>query len=260
MRDHIYRAYHMIKQLIPVLGAMVMLVTPAVAEPKGGEGRGRLAACRADIASHCRGLEAGGGRRIACLIENKAKLTPECAAVVEARAAAGSERRARAGGVEPSPPAGLGAGPVPADGTAGAPGVPAGERNPATAPVTRGKGAGKGGGRLGACRTDVATFCQGSEKGKERTLCLQQNEAKLSPECQAAFGQRVAKAQDLRTACKSDREAHCSGVERGGGRMLQCLRSQQAKLSAACSTALSTRPDRIKRDRKAEAAPTAPVR
>ena len=53
------------------------------AGPQGG-GRGRLAACRSDARTFCQNIEAGRGRRMACLGENKAKLSPECAAALDA--------------------------------------------------------------------------------------------------------------------------------------------------------------------------------
>lgn len=95
---------------------------------------------------------------------------------------------------------------------------------------------------MAACRTDVATFCSSAEKGPGRTRCLRENQAKLSPGCQAVLGERVQQAQALREACKSDRESLCSSVQRGGGRMMQCLRDNREKLSAACGAALSAMP------------------
>jgi len=37
-------------------------------------------ACRADIKTHCRDVQPGGGRAIACLQAHEAELTPDCRA------------------------------------------------------------------------------------------------------------------------------------------------------------------------------------
>lgn len=42
-----------------------------------------MSACGADLAQHCRGVRAGGGRLISCLSENAASLEPSCAATLE---------------------------------------------------------------------------------------------------------------------------------------------------------------------------------
>jgi hypothetical protein len=42
----------------------------------------------------------------------------------------------------------------------------------------------------------------------------------------------------LRQACVGDYRALCANVERGGGRIIQCLKANEAKLSAGCRGAL----------------------
>ena len=69
----------------------------------------------------------------------------------------------------------------------------------------------------------------------------------------------VALAADLpqnsspRVACKADVEKLCFGVQPGGGRIADCLKQNQAQVSAACKDALAKG-----RDRKAPAAPASP--
>ena len=58
----------------------------------------------------------------------------------------------------------------------------------------------------------------------------------------AASGLAVpAAAQErgaLRQACVGDYRTLCSDVQRGGGRIIQCLKANEAKLSAACRSAM----------------------
>jgi hypothetical protein len=42
----------------------------------------------------------------------------------------------------------------------------------------------------------------------------------------------------MRSACGADVRALCSGVEPGGGRIIECLVSQSASLSPACQGVL----------------------
>ncbi len=56
-------------------------------------------------------------------------------------------------------------------------------------------------------------------------------------------------APSARTACKGDYQKFCSGVPRGGGRILDCLNSHKGELTTACQEAVSKAPP------KAESAP-----
>ncbi|MGQ0446483.1 MAG: cysteine rich repeat-containing protein [Beijerinckiaceae bacterium] len=50
-----------------------------------------------------------------------------------------------------------------------------------------------------------------------------------------------AKAQemeDLKTYCMSDTERLCKGIEPGGGRLIQCLKSHEKEMSVGCAQAL----------------------
>ena len=48
----------------------------------------------------------------------------------------------------------------------------------------------------------------------------------------------IAQAQSARQACKADYQTFCSGIQPGGGRVLECLKQNFAKLSPDCQTAL----------------------
>ena len=216
----------MLKHLIAVAATALMLAglaaaqspPPGPAKDPGTTGqKGRLAACRADAAAFCQGIEAGRGRRLACLTENKARLSPACAAVVEARNVG-----------------------LPAPAGAAAPATPAADAPP------KGKGEkGARGGGLAACRTDVATFCQNEAKGGGRRIaCLRANQDKLDPACQAAIKDRPAAREgsevtkSSRAACKADVATHCAGLQKGGGRIVQCLTANRDKLSPGCQETL----------------------
>ena len=54
-----------------------------------------------------------------------------------------------------------------------------------------------------------------------------------------AFAQNQRGA--MREACKADLEKYCSDVQRGGGRIAECLNKQHDSLSEACKTALDAR-------------------
>jgi Cysteine rich repeat len=116
------------------------------------EGRGAMRACRADMQSLCGTVERGKGKKIACLIENRAKASPECQTAITAvetarsgKAADKAAKRAEGGGK-----------------------------------------AGKGGRKMAVCRADSKALCADVEKGGGRKVaCLKANEAKLTPDCAA---------------------------------------------------------------------------
>jgi Cysteine rich repeat len=128
---------------------------PADAVGQGGrqrgerrEGRGAMRACRADMQTLCGTVERGKGNKIACLIENRAKASPECQAAITAvdaaRSGKAADRAAKGGG----------------------------------------KVGGKVGGKMAACRADRKALCSDVEKdGGRKLACLKANEAKLTPEC-----------------------------------------------------------------------------
>lgn len=54
-------------------------------------------------------------------------------------------------------------------------------------------------------------------------------------------------------ACKPDVERLCPGIQRGGGRIVACLKQNEAQLSAACKDALAKA-----REKRAPAPPASP--
>lgn len=128
-----------------------------------------------------------------------------------------------------------------------------------------------------ACRSDYPKVCAGVPTGGAAALeCLEKNKAKVSPACEkavaaaggggataagsapaatAAAAQAAAAAAAptvlvlrpmrprevlfvMRSACGADVRALCSGIPVGGGRIIECLRTQAASLSPDCKGVL----------------------
>jgi hypothetical protein len=58
---------------------------------------------------------------------------------------------------------------------------------------------------------------------------LAQDQQRVSPEA----------LKRIRAACSADVKKLCAGVQPGGGRILQCMRSHQTEISTDCQTALA---------------------
>lgn len=220
---------------VPVLlGALVLTSGLALGQagPGEGTGRGRLAACRTDLATFCRHVDAGGGRKIQCLAQNRDKLSPECAAVVDAR---------KGGGAKGDPTA------APMPGPAGGSAPPAG-----LAPGAGKRVAGPPLRVRKACAVDLATHCQTIEKGGgRRVACLQKMMPQLTPACSAAITEVIERRKAMRAACAGDRKSLCAGQK--GAEAMACLRQNVARVSPRCAELLPAAGPRRK-----QAEPAAP--
>jgi hypothetical protein len=56
--------------------------------------------------------------------------------------------------------------------------------------------------------------------------------------CAAVSVGRAADGEDVSSACQGDVAKLCPNVQKGGGRILQCLRQNAAQLSDGCRTTL----------------------
>ena len=54
-----------------------------------------------------------------------------------------------------------------------------------------------------------------------------------------AGGVHAQDRKGLREACIGDAKKFCSGIQPGGGRIVQCLRSHDAELASACRDGLT---------------------
>ena len=128
-----------------------------------------------------------------------------------------------------------------------------------------------------ACRSDFIAQCTGVQPGGIEALnCLQQHESTLSAACRKAVSAITAKPKStaaepsqaapvttgaatpapatgaqaaaqpteaqrdaVKSACRSDFMAQCSGVAPGGAAALSCLQQHNARLSAPCQQAIA---------------------
>lgn len=97
-----------------------------------------------------------------------------------------------------------------------------------------------GGGPLDACRADVDKLCASAEKTPGwRGKCLRENTAKLSDGCKTAMTAMHEQRQKVRTACTTDIDQLCKADTADGGRPIRCLKTNEAKLSPGCKSAMA---------------------
>ena len=97
-----------------------------------------------------------------------------------------------------------------------------------------------------ACKGDVEKFCKNVQPGHGRMAgCLRDNTANLSAACTEQMAKMDERHKQMRErmqgaveACKGDVEQYCKDVQPGRGRIGQCLKANDAKLSATCKAAL----------------------
>ncbi|MGH7856784.1 MAG: cysteine rich repeat-containing protein [Candidatus Binatia bacterium] len=108
----------------------------------------------------------------------------------------------------------------------------------------------------GACAEEVKKVCGDVEPGGGRLRdCVKANEASFSAECRERMQRMRERHERVAEACGADAQKHCSGVERGGGRMLRCLREHEDELSTDCREAFRRRAGREHRRPAPESAP-----
>ncbi len=92
-----------------------------------------------------------------------------------------------------------------------------------------------------ACKADVEKLCPGTKPGPERRECMMQHKDQVSQQCRALFEEvreRRGEGRAAMRACAPDAAKLCKDVQRGGGRVIECLKSHQSELSPACSEAM----------------------
>ena len=179
---------------------------PAAEASASGGGRQAMAACRDDIKSLCAGVENGGGRKIACLKENQAKLSTGCQSAIQSVL----DKR------------GMGKAPVGAGAMTANAGVKLKQ----------------------VCQTDIAAQCAGVIAGKGAVRnCLNEKSPSLSQPCQAALAEAKAKGalrSQAKLTCASDAATLCPQLQ--GKAEMTCLQIKAASASSACQQMLAKIP------------------
>ena len=96
------------------------------------------------------------------------------------------------------------------------------------------------------CKQELSTFCKDVTPGDGRILaCLYAFQDKLSPRCEYALydsvGQLDKVLNNLSYAvgeCRDDLKNYCAEIKPGEGRLLDCLKKNEAKVSSRCNSAL----------------------
>ncbi|MFN8643404.1 MAG: cysteine rich repeat-containing protein [Candidatus Binatia bacterium] len=76
---------------------------------------------------------------------------------------------------------------------------------------------------------------------------------------QGGGGRGQARGPAWLKACEADLGKLCHGVERGGGRLVQCLQGHRDQLSPTCKTAFDGRPGAARAATPPAPAPPAPA-
>jgi len=94
------------------------------------------------------------------------------------------------------------------------------------------------------CAAEVERVCPGARPGTLRaTVCLREKEEEVSAECRAKVDADSEWARAMlyqfNRDCRSDMRELCSSVERGAGRMLECLDDHLPELAGSCQAHLT---------------------
>ena len=262
------------KKLAPWLSVAALLAAaaPALAQAPSQAQRDAIKSqCRSDYMAHCASVPPGGEASLQCLQKNMSSLSSSCQSAVravEAPAAATAKPADTAAPKAAAPAAATTAAPKAAEPKPAA-AAPAGQ--PTSAQISTIRSACRS--DYPKVCAGVPTG------GAPALQCLEKNKAKLSPGCDkavaaagsgtataaapaagvapAAAGAAAAAAPAaptvivlrpmrpreelfvLRSACGADVRSICGGVAPGGGRIVQCLATNAARLSPACNDVLS---------------------
>ena len=95
------------------------------------------------------------------------------------------------------------------------------------------------------CQKEIGTYCKNVTPGEGRVLaCLYAHEDKLSGRCDYALYDAAAQLERAINAltyvaneCDDDLEKFCANIEPGQGRLAECLKKNEAKVSGRCKQA-----------------------
>jgi hypothetical protein len=251
---------------------VVTTLTAFAQQPTSEQISAIRASCRSDFMAQCAGVQPGTREALECLKRNAAKVSPGCKTALDAVGSKPPESAAPAAAPATSAPAPAATAPSsPPPATE----APAAAAEPA-APPPPGPAASEGrksppspiAAVRAACRADFGVHCPGVRPGGSAALrCLQANAAALSPPCReavmamgegrapAAAGAAAApppvaplgpippmrprRALEILSFCEPEVHRLCGNVPPGGGRILECLAENYARLSPECYGALA---------------------
>ncbi len=99
---------------------------------------------------------------------------------------------------------------------------------------------------INSCNADAAILCPGLPLNSQKSfMCLMAYEDNLSLACELGIVE-AAMALEMGMialdysikACEADADKYCLNVEPGEGRIVSCLRKNEARLDKACTAAL----------------------
>ena len=93
----------------------------------------------------------------------------------------------------------------------------------------------------GECQADRQKFCAKVMKGDHKGMwqCIKSHEAELSEPCKNHIAHVREKSRDIKTNCKADYKKLCKQEKSGEGRIIKCLKANEASLSQGCKDALN---------------------
>lgn len=101
------------------------------------------------------------------------------------------------------------------------------------------------------CAKDIQTYCANVEPGGGNIAkCMRDNQDKLSTECKMARDKMKKGFKELKEACHDDFEKFCSHEQRGGGRIVKCMKEHKDQLSATCKTEMEAKKEARKKHKR----------
>jgi hypothetical protein len=269
-------SWHTMRALLASRIVVVTTLTAFAQQPTSEQISAIRASCRSDFMAQCAGVQPSTWDALECLKRNAAKVSPSCKAALDAVGSRPTESAAPAPApaapapaphaTAPEPAAAAPASPAAAEPAAAAaePAAPP-PRDPAAVEDRKSPPSPIAAVRT-ACRADFGVHCPGVRPGDSAALrCLQANAAALSPPCPEAVmatgegrapppagaaaaspvappgpipPMRPRRALEILSFCEPEVRTLCADVPPGGGRILECLAENYARLSPQCYGAL----------------------
>jgi len=96
------------------------------------------------------------------------------------------------------------------------------------------------------CQAEITIYCKDVTPGEGRVLaCLYAHQDKLSGKCEYALYDAASRLERAVAAlgyiadeCEADLMSYCADVQVGEGRVLECLKKNDAKVSKRCKDAI----------------------